>query len=896
MFPSFALQLRSALLLGAHLCIPWSPSIAEGIPQDITRFVSNNCIDCHEGPEPEGGLDLSSLSFELEQADVFDRWTLIHDRVRDGEMPPPEDGVPRALAPVGWSSRAAAGEPNSPLLEDASDDGGTEVREFLKRLAGELLRADQSRIAAAGRAKVRRLNRFEYENKLRSILDAPWLQIADMLPEDGVDHLFNKVGTRLDVSHVQLTRYLAAAERALELSINAAAYPSEVRKFYARDEPTIQNYLHYRFGQTAATRSIVPLLGTTPEPDVIRKSQPLTVGDADPERRELEAMGVFSGTYSATTKYDFSRIDAPTDGRYRLRFKTYTFMAGSGGASGGDDHGLTGGNSAWWRPDRNVAFPGLRAEPITLYALAPSGDSRWLTTFDSQPEPTIFECEVNLRQGEGIRPDAARLVRTRPGWKGNPNATAEGVPGFAMNWLEVEGPLHQQWPPASYAAVFADLPFEVSEDKRLLVRAENPRAEAKRLLIAVGKRVWNESEWSEELIEPYLSIFDTATALDHDFTEAMISTFSALFCSPDFLYFDEQPGRLSPSALRERLAYFLWNGPPDRQSDLQSAASEPYPEVVEQMLADPRSDRFVTAFLDYWFDLRDINANTPDSGLYPDYYLDELLTESSLLETRAFFRELIDRDLPARNLIDSDFVMVNESLAEHYRLPGVDGVSIRRVELPCDSVRGGLLTQASVLRVTANGTTTSPVVRGAWIMERLVGLDVPPPPSGVAAVEPDTRGATTIREQLELHREHETCNACHARFDPAGLALESFDVAGGWRESYRAIGGTGELADGIGKNGHAFEFSWAQPVDCSGVLSTGQPFSDIRELKKLILSDERQIARNLLHRLIVFATGAPVSFADRLEVEELLDRTAASDYGVRSLIHAVATAELFQHK
>jgi hypothetical protein len=156
---------------------------------------------------------------------------------------------------------------------------------------------------------------------LRELLDAPWLHVADMLPEDGVDHLFNKIGDRLDVSHVQMTRYLRTAEHALRRAIHAAAHASQTRKFYAREERSMQGYLHYRFGQTAATRSIVPLLGTTPEPEIIRKNQPVTVGDSDPERRELEAMGVFSGTYSATTKYDFTRIDAPTDGFYRLRFR-----------------------------------------------------------------------------------------------------------------------------------------------------------------------------------------------------------------------------------------------------------------------------------------------------------------------------------------------------------------------------------------------------------------------------------------------------------------------------------------------------------------------------------------------------------------------------------------------
>jgi len=163
----------------------------------------------------------------------------------------------------------------------------------------------------------------------------------------------------------------------------------------------------------------------------------MTVGSADPETREKEAMGFVSGTYTATTKYDFTRVRVPIDGRYRIRMKTYTFMAGPNGASGGNDHGLTGRDKACWRPSRTVAFKGTRSEPITLYALGESGDSRWLTTFDSHPDPQIIEREVVLRRGEKIRPDAARLVRTRPGWKGNPNATTNGVPGFAMNWLEL---------------------------------------------------------------------------------------------------------------------------------------------------------------------------------------------------------------------------------------------------------------------------------------------------------------------------------------------------------------------------------------------------------------------------------------------------------------------------
>ncbi len=687
-----------ALILNSLLLCAFSGAMIESArgdavakPAALQHFIEASCLDCHDSETAEGGFDLESLSFDLTRREFFDRWVLIHDRVRDGEMPPPDDGVAVRVVPIGWSSRANV---SSKRREDSLSDR----QRMLRELAALLIQTDQQRIASAGRAKVRRLNRFEYENTLREVLDAPWLHVADMLPEDGIDHLFNKTGERLDVSHVQMRSYLKTAELAVRLA-TAAAHPSQKRKFYAREEPVMQHYVHWRFGQRSATRAIVPLLGTTPEPEIIRKKQPVTVGDANPKKRELEAMGVFSGAYGATTKYDFTRINVPTDGQYRLRIKTYTFMAGPNGASGGNDHGLTGGNRKWWRPDRNVAFAGKRSEPITLYALAPSGDSRWLTTFDSCPKPSVFECVVALKKGEGIRPDATRLVRTRPGWGGNPNATQEGVPGFALNWLEVEGPLHETWPPASYQAVFGDLPFVVIDGEVKLI-SENPNQDARRLLTAFYDRAIVGDHSAEKTAEPFIKIFETATSLEQDFTDAMISAVSAILCSPDFLYLDARPGLLSEQAFAQRLAYFLWNGPHGAASlrDAEPSLGETQlRETVDRMLDDPRSNRFIHAFLDYWLDLRDINANAPDAELYPDYYLDELLTESSVRETRMFFRELIDKNLPVRNLVDADFAFVNERLAEHYGLPVFEGVEPHRVKLPKDSPRGGLLTQASVL-------------------------------------------------------------------------------------------------------------------------------------------------------------------------------------------------------
>ena len=380
----------------------------------------------------------------------------------------------------------------------------------------------------------------------------------------------------------------------------------------------------------------------------------------------------------------------------------------------------------------------------------------------------------------------------------------------------------------------------------------------------------------------------------------MIAAYTAVLCSPEFVYLNEKPGRLDDFAIASRLSFFLWNSPPDQElRDLAASKKLHEPDILraqtDRLLSDPRSRRFVEAFLDYWLDLRKILNTAPDEQLYSDYYLDDLLTESALEETRAFFAELLREDLPARNIVASDFAMLNEKLADHYDLPPVQGVAVRRTPLPSESVRGGLLTQASILKVTANGTTTSPVLRGAWVMERILGQKPPPPPPNLPAVEPDIRGAVTIRQQLEKHRTLESCNTCHAKMDPPGFALENFDVIGGWRERYRAETG-GDLAQGIAKSGQKFAFHYALPVDATGELPDGRKFRDIREFKQLLLSDEKQVARNLARQFTIYATGAPVRFADRPEIERVLERASSSHYGVRSLIHELVQSDLFQKK
>jgi hypothetical protein len=432
------------------------------------------------------------------------------------------------------------------------------------------------------------------------------------------------------------------------------------------------------------------------------------------------------------------------------------------------------------------------------------------------------------------------------------------------------------------------------------VQSASPREDAERLLRSFLKRAYRRPV-AEADVQRFLGLFDDQFREGSGFTRSMLSAYTAVLASPGFVFIDEKPGRLDDYALATRLALFLWNSTPDDTLRALADRGELHkPDVLrgqaERMLDDPKARRFVEAFTDYWLDLRKIDDTSPSTTLYNDYELDDPLKLAALEETRLFFAELLHADLPARNVIDSDFTFLNERLANHYGIGGVAGSGFRKVKLPSESLRGGVMTQASVLKVTANGTTTSPVLRGHWITERILGLETPPPPPSVKAVEPDIRGAVTIRQQLEKHRADTTCASCHSKMDPPGFALESFDVMGGYRERYRAVSEKVPPVRGFGLNGQAFAFHDALPVDPAGALPDGRPFQDVRELKRLLVQDERQIARNLARQLTVFATGAPVRFSDREEIEAILDATKGGRYGVRSIVHAIIQSDLFRNK
>jgi hypothetical protein len=817
--------------------------LAVSMPLGAAQFTDKYCTGCHNSAAKLGGLDLSSLQFEPDKPANFAEWVKVNDRLRAGEMPP----------------KAITKRPDL-----------TEQKAFVDDLATRLVAAEKKRSAELGRVTERRLNAYEYENALRDLLRAPWLQIRGQFPDDGEAYRFNKISSALDVSHVHVARYMSAADYAIREAMNAEkVHPATtVKRYYAREQNTLTSKINKKNQQ--GDRAVYPILGLTPEPAVWDGTAPMT----DPAKRDQEAIAWVSSNYVTGFTYRWDRFKAPVAGRYRIRFSGYTLWVAP-------QEGKRSHLADWAHISR-----GHGDEAINVYSR--NGVlNRHVGSFDVTPDPAIHDVgEVWLVAGETLVPDASRLYRSRPNNFRNPLMTPDGAPGVAFQWMEVEGPLYDESTTAGYKLLFGD-GQAMEKDEVRLMRGFLQKAYR-------GPRV------DEVDVKRFVALVDEQRKAGLSFTEAMIAGYTAVLASPAFVYLNEKPGELDDYALATRLALFLWNSLPDEELRARAAKGElSKPAVLraetERMLADPKSRRFVDAFLDYWIDLRKMEDSTPSVSLYNDYYLDDALTEAATAESQLYFAEMLRRNLPVRDVVDSKFTFLNERLAVHYGVPGVQGVAMRKVELPADSPRGGFMTQASVLKVTANGTTTSPVLRGKWIMERILGYEIPPPPP-VAAVEPDIRGAVTIRQQLEKHRADASCATCHSKMDPSGFALESFDVMGAWRDRYRGVDEAVPAVKGLGKNGQPFEYHWALPVDSTGVLPDGRKFEGIRDLKALLLTDEEQLARNMAKQLVVFATGAPVRFSDQAQLEEIVRATKGDQYGLRSLVQQIVLSDLFRSK
>jgi mono/diheme cytochrome c family protein len=692
--------------------------------------------------------------------------------------------------------------------------------------------AAQTARRARGRVVLRRLNRVEYENTVRDLLGVD-ADLKELLALDSSRDGFDNVGAALHISSFAMERYLEAADTALNLAITNRPKPP----------PLVKE--RYRLTETHQYKSM--------SERVFRKLDDGTV------------VGFTSSPWQAVSLSPFYPADR---GRYRFRISASAFQSSG----------------------KPVVFQ------VTSGVGGMAGESHLVGYFDAPAgKPAVIEFIDRMEARATISILPYGLARSNV--VHDVGADKYQGPGLAVQWVEVEGPLHDTWPPASHRLVLGDLAQERAPrpdlPERVEVVSKAPTADAERILRRFARRAFRRTVTDDD-IKPFVALVKAELAAKHTFEQALRAGLSAVLVSPDFLFLREKPGKLDDFALASRLSYFLWSSMPD--DELLTLAEQKklgQPDIlrrqVERLLKSPKARAFTENFVGQWLGLRDLDSTEPSNILYPEY--DQMLRASMLRETELFFDEVLKDDLSLTNFVASDFAMLNGRLAKHYGIPGTLGWQFRKVRLPKGSHRGGVLTMASVLKVTANGTTTSPVLRGAWVLDRILGTPPPRPPADVPPVEPDTRGTTTIRAQLAKHRTIATCAACHAKIDPPGFALENFDVIGGWRDNYRSSG-NGQT---VVIDGQRMPYLKGPKVDAGDALD-GQRFRDIDEFKQLLLKDKDRIARALTVKQLTYATGGAPTFADRAEVEAVVASVRAKGFGFRSLVHEVVQSKLFRCK
>ena len=837
---------------------------------ETSAFFEQHCYDCHDSDTKKGDLDLTS---ELS----LDRWIKVHDALESGEMPPKKKKQPAEAEKIA----------------------------FLAKMDARLIA--ESKASIEGRMRLRRMTRVEFQNTLQDLLALPRLDIVSLLPADGRVAGYDKIAGALDISPGHLTAYQEAVEKALDAAIATSSVPPRVYK------KRIYPAGLFKFGGNLVQGQFVLLKDKQPDSALpVRggfEDKQGHVGDGGPDLEERKKM-----------------VEAVKNSQSAV--------------------GLLNPNLAGYEAAMNVSpiYAGLYRMKLSLWGF------QWNA---GKPEPGAAQAAVLRAHEEGKQQEGGRLLRafTAPSMKSNEAEITEWLdahesivfdpvsipwnglrigqvagrakkhvgPGVAIDWFEIEGPLNATWPPESHKRLFGDLPittitasdvippqreevrsiggyvpsmhFDLTPQERKpaleTVQSAQPEADARKLLTTFLPKAFRRKVAPDE-IEPYLALLKSRIAEKDCFEDAMRRVYVAVLTSPEFLFHSIEP---KPTILASRLSYWLWNGPPDAQL---LAADLNKPEVlhreVDRLLADKRSERFIDDFANQWLELSRLDETTPDPQLYPEYRF--LLHEGMAAETRSFLRELIQNDLPITHLLKPSFAMLTQRLAEHYGIAGVTGVEVRKVPLPADSLRGGLLGQSAIHKLTANGTTTSPVKRGVWVMDRLLNDPAPPPPPGVSAVDPDTRGTTTVREQLDKHRADTNCAACHAKIDPAGFALEAFDPIGGLRDRYRS-NGKGDEPPEKGQTPWRVTYKLGPKVDPSGELPDGRHFTGPSGLRDILASDPDKLAGAFVAHLSRYATGTEVSFADRAEIRRIVESTKSSGHGLRSLIHALAANPIF---
>lgn len=801
--------------------------------KDVQDFLVKYCHDCHDSSVQKGDREFESFRLPLEKPEDLIAAKEIVDQITLKEMPPKKSDQP-------------------------TDD----ERLFLVRELRSAIRdARECLGGGGGRTVMRRLSNREYEITLETLfgrrLDT--LGLTEEFPKEKTSRHMDNIGESLVTSGFLLDQYFQAADRLVELRLNRPAMEPKSWHF----KGNFRQYEELSGPHRAAFNYRHLCIYEQPNTDTRQ-------GGYGHIEDFLEGVPV-SGLYQVAALAQAMHRDTHYDPKILGMDFSEPFLLGivPGDVRKGHIHYPQRVEPRLADP---VALPDDEPEWQTFRVWLEKGQTPRFIFPNGAYESRASVIQLNKRYQEELgRRKSGDVSRTELLRKGK-------LPHIRISEIKIQGPLPEPDGGAEEVSVFGGKGFQ-EEQAVTQLHAFGSRAFRRPLTKADKNRIRKTYE---------LGLAGEATP-----RQAALDTIKMILCSPSFLYLSEvtpkDETRLRPYDLAARLSYALWSAPPDEALSRSAASGalvrdEILLQQVDRLLKDSRSQRFVEGFLDSWLGLRELGSQPPPRRAARAYYSEDL-PASMKGEARLFFDHLLRSDGPVTDFLDADYTFVDKKLAKHYGLPESGKLRLadgfQRVSLAGNQRRGGVLGMAGVLTVSANGVDTSPVTRGVWIAENILGTPPPPPPDVVPAFDTDVRGATTLRERLKKHSDSQTCRECHRRIDPLGFPLENFGPIGRWRDSYPR------------PNSKAPKLK----VDPAGELPSGEKFGDFEEFKK-VLSTHRDgpFTRHLISQVLTYATGRHMEALDQFEIDEILEKVRKEDLGLRSLIRVCLTSEIFRSR
>lgn len=825
------------------------------VPQKHQALFKTYCFDCHDSQSKEGGIDLQSLPFNLSTVESAERWQKVLGALNSGEMPPKDQ----------------------PQLPNA------DKTELLDDLSAQLMIARDILSDSAGVITMRRLNRREYENTIYDLLG---VRIdAEDLPDDANSAGFDTSGASLFFSSDQFEQYLSLANEALDAAFVFGKQPKQLTMRRQSEElvnsrfANLAKKLQQRFDLAVQWRATE----RTKTPDEFG-----FIDESDVRFHELQ----FKRQHATYRQY----LDQPESQTGVLLYKLF---------NGAIVDAVT--IPAKWPAGeyvlrvRTAAREGSKSnERFLEYGIA--GDAARAGELEihgcrqvtgTMAEPQILEIPITVKDERnfGLRqrqPNSRAAARTA-------FLAAHAKTGVAppaalwIDWVEVTGPTIKDWPPASTSEIFF---------KGMWWQQPDQDEYAREIIERFTSRAFRIKEPSDAFLEKLFALYSEAKVSGAKFPEAIREPLAVVMASPGFLY-QIEPGvadasgaderELSDMELAVRLSYFLWSSPPDKKlyevamrGDLKQPARLAW--HVDRMLNDPRSDEFIARFAHQWLGMERLDFFQFDIKLYPEF--DESVKHAARQEVYETIRLILDEKRPLSDLLNPDHVVVNDLLADYYGIEAVQGDHFRKVAIPDGSPRGGLLAMAAVLAMGSDGTRSSPVERGAWVMRKLLDAPPPPAPANVPQLSRLSDKLLSPRELQQAHMEEPQCAQCHRKIDPIGFGLENFDAAGKWRESI-------QLTQLVKKKQKKQK---VVAIDPAGQLPDGEQFADFDELREQVAAKKSEFSRGFTEALIEYAMGRPYGFSDESLREQIIARADKNQGAMREYILALVQSKKFRTK